>query len=236
MKIVLVHGGWQGGWAWDDVAAALEEKGHETFHPTMLGHEKDDNRAGVTLSKMADDLIARIKDQDWTEFAIVGHSGGGPLAQLVADAMPDAVKNITFVDAWVLHDGECINDVLPAELVGGLTAMASASPDNTVPMTRELLDNAFMQDADAESLDRFAQRLISSPMGWLDQPIRLNSFWAKKHPSAYVFLKEDMAMPSEVYRNMASRLENPKTAESPGSHQAMMTRPRELADAIDSVL
>ena len=44
MKIVLVHGGWQGGWAWDDVASALEEKGHETFHPTMLGHEKDDDR------------------------------------------------------------------------------------------------------------------------------------------------------------------------------------------------
>jgi hypothetical protein len=93
-----------------------------------------------------------------------------------------------------------------------------------------------MQDANAESLDLFAQRLISSPMGWLDQPIRLNNFWAKNHPSAYVFLKDDMAMPPEVYRNMASRLDNPKTAESPGSHQAMMTRPRELADAIDGVL
>jgi pimeloyl-ACP methyl ester carboxylesterase len=37
MQFVLVHGGWQGGWAWDAVAARLRAHGHEVLAPTLRG-------------------------------------------------------------------------------------------------------------------------------------------------------------------------------------------------------
>ena len=78
MRIVLVHGGWQGGWAWDGVVAELTKAGHEVWAPTLQGHGDNDDRAGVTLSTMADNLIGRIADKGWDRFVVVGHSGGGP--------------------------------------------------------------------------------------------------------------------------------------------------------------
>ena len=41
MKFVLVHGGWQGGWVWDEVSRLLEPGGHEVFAPTLRGMEED---------------------------------------------------------------------------------------------------------------------------------------------------------------------------------------------------
>ena len=113
MRIVLVHGGWQGGWAWDGVVAELAKAGHEAWAPTLQGHGDNDDRAGVTHSTMADNLIGRIADKGWDRFVVVGHSGGGPIIQLVAEAMPEQVEQAIFIDAWVLADGESINAILP---------------------------------------------------------------------------------------------------------------------------
>ena len=35
MQIVLVHGGWVGGWVWDGVADELRRMGHEVIAPTL---------------------------------------------------------------------------------------------------------------------------------------------------------------------------------------------------------
>src|SRR5689334_14205709 len=35
--IVLVHGGWTGGWNWRDVERRLRSAGHEVYTPTLTG-------------------------------------------------------------------------------------------------------------------------------------------------------------------------------------------------------
>ena len=40
------------------------------------------------------------------------------------------------------------------------------------------------------------------------------------------------SLPLEIYQANASRLRKPKTTEAPGSHEAMLSRPLELAAAI----
>jgi len=106
MQIVLVHGGWQGGWAWDGVADELRRMGHEVIAPTLRGLEDGDvDRSGVTMSMMARDLIDQVRELTQLDIVLVGHSGGGPLIQLVAEAMPERIGRVVFVDAWVLRDG-----------------------------------------------------------------------------------------------------------------------------------
>jgi pimeloyl-ACP methyl ester carboxylesterase len=82
MKFVLVHGGWQGGWAWDGVSALLRAGGHEVFAPTLRGlAEGATDRAGVSLADMGAGLIQEIEEQDSHDCVVVGHSGGGPGAR-----------------------------------------------------------------------------------------------------------------------------------------------------------
>lgn len=236
MRIVLVHGGWQGGWAWDGVVAELTKAGHEVWAPTLQGLGDNDDRAGVTLSTMADNLIGRIADKGWDRFVVVGHSGGGPLIQLVAEAMPEQVEQAIFIDAWVLADGESINAILPAELANFARGTAASSPDQSVPIPPPLFMTAFLQDGSEELHAQVEPRLVPTPGGWLDEPIRLRTAGTGDVPSGYIFLQEDRAVPQELYRASADRLTNPTTASSPGSHQAMLTRPVELAAAIVSVM
>lgn len=236
VRVVLVHGGWQGGWAWDGVVAALEQEGHEAWAPTLEGLGNDDSRAGVTLSSMSADLVKRIKEKGWDRFVLVGHSGGGPIIQLVAEELSDRIERAIFVDAWVLEDGESINSILPAELAEFARGAAAASPDQSVAIPAPLFMGAFLQDASEDLQKSVESRLVPTPGGWLDEPIHLRVAGTGTVPSGYIFLEQDQAVPSDLYRASASRLTNPVTATSPGSHEAMLTRPAELASAIVTVM
>ncbi|HEY0449349.1 alpha/beta fold hydrolase [Actinophytocola sp.] len=228
-----VHGGWQGGWAWDAVADNLRAAGHDVVAPTLRGLEEGDvDRAGITLHDMADDLVRQLDEQGLTDFTLVGHSGGGPVIQIVADRLRTQVRRVVFVDAWVLHNGECINDVLPRELAEAVAAMAAQTPDRTVAIPADMWQATFMQDAEESTLRDTVSRLVPSPYGWFDQPIQLARFWTDQPPSSFVFLRGDQAVPQEIYRAAAARLTNPRTVDCDGSHEAMLTHPKELAAAL----
>lgn len=237
MRVVLVHGGWQGGWTWYKVAPLLRAVGHEVFTPTLRGLEEGDvNRAGLTLDDLAGGLIDEIEDCDLDDFVLVGHSGGGPVAQLVADRFGHRVRRIVFMSAWVLHDGESIIDVHSAREAKALRAKAAQSLDNTVAIDTEQWASTFMQDATPEQLAATTHRLVPSPLGWFDQPIRLPRFFDLHLPASYVFLRDDHSAPKERYRDMAARLDDPLIVECDGSHQAMLTQPNAVADALRSAI
>ncbi|MEU4670454.1 alpha/beta hydrolase [Amycolatopsis sp. NPDC023774] len=233
MKIVLVHGGWQGGWAWDGMAEQLHAAGHDVFTPTLLAHEDGAvDRSGVTLTTMVEDLIDRIERPGFDRFVLVGPSGGGPVIQLVAQQRPERVERTVFVDAWVPADGECINDLLPDELVGAVTALAEQSTDNSVTLPPEMFLGAFMQDADEALAASVAARIAPSPLGWLTEPVRLSRFFTSGLPSSYVFLPQDQAVPKTAYERSATRLADARIVECSGSHEAMLTHPAEIAKAL----
>lgn len=233
MEIVLVHGGWQGGWAWDGVAAELRAAGHDVWAPTLIGSEDGPrDRSAVTLSTIAESLIAALEERGTERLVLIGHSGGGPVVQLVAQALGDRVDRAIFVDAWVLADGESINDVVPAENVEGVRALAATTPDGSVPMPAELWSAAFMQDATAAELDAVLPRLVPVPFGWLDERVSIAEHWDRDLITGYLFLDDDLGMPSEIYESSAARLRDPLIGHAPGSHQAMLTRASELAKAL----
>lgn len=234
MQFVLVHGGWQGGWCWDAVTAALQSAGHDVFSPTLRGSEEgvEVDRTGVTLTGIGEGLVDTISRHDLDGIVLVGHSGGGPAAQYAADRLVERTRRIIFVDAWVLHDGEAINDVLPAPLVESSARAAAQSTDQSVPMELRVWADHFMNGAAAEVTHAAFSRLVPVPFGWLSESIFLPRFWGAALPSSYVFLRQDRAAPSELYRTMAARLDHPRLVECDGPHEAMLTHPDLVAAAL----
>lgn len=237
MKVVLVHGGWQGGWAWHMVAPLLHSAGHAVFTPTLHGLDEGDvDRAGLTLSDLASGLIQEIEDRNLDDFVLVGHSGGGPVAQLVADRVGQRVRRIVFMSAWVLCDGESILDVHTPTEAATLRANAARSLDHTIVMDTEHWASSFMQDATPRQLAATTNRLVPTPLGWFDEPIKLPRFFDLHLPASYVFLRDDRSAPKERYRAMAARLDHPAIVECDGSHQAMLTRPHAVANALRAAI
>lgn len=233
MQFVLIHGGWQGGWCWDGVVSQLQAGGHSAWAPTLHGSEAGPvNRSGITLQDTADGLITAFLERDLHDVILVGHSGGGPVIQLLADRLETRIQRLVFVSGWVLLDGEAIIDHLPQAAIDALTASAASTPDATVPVDPELWKNAFMQDGTPEQWAAVLPRLTPYPLAWLTQPIHLTRFYSLNLPAGYIFLRQDQAAPQEMYQLMAHRLSHPRLVECEGSHEAMFTKPAELTAAI----
>jgi hypothetical protein len=78
----------------------------------------------------------------------------------------------------------------------------------------------FMQDATPAQLAEATSRLVPTPIGWFDEPITLPRFFDLELPAGYVFLRDDLSAPRELFQQMAERLHGPRIVEAGGGHQA----------------
>lgn len=233
MRFLLVHGGWQGGWCWDQVAVRLRAAGHEVLAPTLAGLGPDAaDRFDISATEMARRLADDLREQDLRGLVAVGHSGGGPVIQLLHEFIPDRLDRLVFVDAWVLADGERVYDVLPAPLAESLQAAADASPDRLIPMPGDFWRHGLCNDMPEEVASGWLDRVVPCPDGWMSDRLRLPGFAGSTVPASYVFLADDVSVARDVFESCAARLRQPSVATSPGGHEAMLSQPAALADAL----
>src|SRR4051812_29010728 len=105
---VLVHGSWVGGWFWAPVAEQLRSQGHRVFTPTQtgLGERKHLLSRDVTLDTFVVDLVNVIEAEELRDVILVGHSSAGAPITGVADRMPERIRHLVYLDAFVLQNGQ----------------------------------------------------------------------------------------------------------------------------------
>lgn len=97
MDVILIPGLWLDASSWRDVVPALEAAGHRAHPLTLPGVGDAAGTSGVTLRDWIAEVVTRI-DALPGPLALVGHSGGGNVAWGAADARPDRVSRVVFVD------------------------------------------------------------------------------------------------------------------------------------------
>lgn len=105
----MVPGGWQGGWAFDSVAAELVGKGHQVHAVTLSGLELDgpaDVERPPNLDDHIDQVAGIIDDVAEGPVALCGHSYGGMVISGVADRLSHRLSQLVFIDAYVPDDGD----------------------------------------------------------------------------------------------------------------------------------
>jgi pimeloyl-ACP methyl ester carboxylesterase len=114
--IVIVHGAWGGAWAFRKVDALLREKGFNVYRPQLTGQGERVHlsRPDIGLSTHIEDVVNTILYEDLHDVILVGHSYGGMVITGVADRVPDRIKRLVYLDAFVPNDGESV-----MSLVGG---------------------------------------------------------------------------------------------------------------------
>lgn len=113
---VVVHGAWQSAGTWDRLIPLLEQRGHRVIAPILsgLGTDQDHISREITLARHVQDVsmqLSHIEDKA----VLVGHSYAGMIISGVVEAVPERVKALIFLDAFIPEDGQSVLDLLPPE-------------------------------------------------------------------------------------------------------------------------
>src|SRR4030095_12865445 len=113
-SFVLVHGAWHGSWCWKRVRRSLQAKGYNVFTPTLTGVAERSHLLSrdVTLETHIMDVVNLIRWEELSDLVLCGHSYGCVISG-VADRLPDRIRSLVYLDAFVLEDGEQLLQHIP---------------------------------------------------------------------------------------------------------------------------
>lgn len=110
MDIILIPGLWLSASSWDPVLPALRDAGHRVHPLTMPGVGASSNdSASIGITDWVHAVVDLI-DELTGGVIIVGHSGGGNVAWGAADARPDRISRVIFVDTVPPPPGQSISE------------------------------------------------------------------------------------------------------------------------------
>jgi pimeloyl-ACP methyl ester carboxylesterase len=231
MRFLLVHDAWHDGSLWDPVAGHLRAAGHEVHAPTVAGHGGDATRE-VDHARCTDSVVRFAVDRGLSDLVLVGHGFGGTIVSKVAEAMPERLQRLVYLNAFVLADGESLKDAVPAPYRDLFGALAEASSDDTLTMPFRLWREAFVNDADLETAQRTYALLSPQPYQPFVDKLDLGRFYSLQLPASYVNCTEDIALPHGEFGwfpRMANRLGLYRLVQMAGGHETLLTAPRRLA-------
>jgi pimeloyl-ACP methyl ester carboxylesterase len=110
---LICHGAWSGGWSWKKMRSLVRAAGHEVLTPTYtgLGERAHLVHPMVDLETHIQDVLSVIAYEDLADFILIGHSYGGMVATGVADRVPEKVRHLMYLDAFVPADGQSLDDL-----------------------------------------------------------------------------------------------------------------------------
>ena len=226
--VVLVPGFWLGAWAWDELIAALHERGVQALALTLPGLEPDHpDRGTVRL----EDHVAAIEDAlalapQGARTVLVAHSGAAVPATVALDRHVDDVDHVVWVDTAPVVDGYAI-----APDAVGAEHPLSAQYD-------EELEQGSMAGLSEEQLSRFRELAVPQPAGSMRESVSLHDERRLDVPGTIVCT----AFPAADYRSYAEQgmpflagvlaYRETELVDLPTGHWPMWSRPAELADII----
>ena len=105
---VIVHGAMGGGWDWRAVDSMLSLNGDRVVRVTLTGLGERVHLASpaIGLTTHIDDVVNTILWEDLHDVILIGHSYGGMVITGAADKVPDRIRRLVYLDAFLPDSGE----------------------------------------------------------------------------------------------------------------------------------
>ncbi len=231
--IILIAGHWLGAWAWDEVLEHLTDGHSRAIAMTLPGLDADDpERAEKTLDDQAaaiQTVMSRAGVSEDQPATLVAHSGANAPVSLVLDRHPELVSRVVWVDSGPMATGTAFAADLPAEV-----------EELPLPSFDALAQQASLEGLSAEVLERFRARAVPQPGPVLRQPVELTNDARRTVTTTLVCCSIPSAQVLELTRAghpmfaEVAHLEHLDVVDLPTGHWPMWSRPRDLAEAIQS--
>jgi pimeloyl-ACP methyl ester carboxylesterase len=223
---ILVPGAWHGAWCWHKLIPRLQQSGARVIAP---------------------DLPAGGSFDDWTQFVgaiverepgcvLLGHSRGGAIASRVAELVPDAIRRLVYLAAYLLPDGESVAEEARRDTGSCLVPnMLSVRRGITCQIRDEALRETFYGSCTNEDFEYARARLVPEPLRVLAAPVRTSAGRFGRVPRAYVETLRDRAVTLPAQRRMQSVLPCDPVFALDTDHSPFLSQPEALARILISI-
>jgi pimeloyl-ACP methyl ester carboxylesterase len=230
---VLVHGSFHGAWCWHRITAALERSGHAVTAVDLPSAGIDPTPAsGVTLDAQVGTVIALL-DQLALPVILVGHSAGGPVISMVAEARRERVVKLVYVAAYLLESGRSVVSTLPEDT------------DSLVPPNLTVLDGGVFVRLDAvrdvfygncDDADVALARSLLRPIGFATTgaPVTVGPRFESVR-RFYVECRRDRAVTPAFQRAMYTTLPCERVFTLRTDHSPFFSRPAALRRVLETI-
>lgn len=125
---LCIHGGWAGGWQWSGPADLLARMGHRVFRPSLTGMGERYHLAApeTNLSLHIRDVLQVIEYEGLADFILVGFSYGGMIATGVTDRIPEKIRFLVYLDAFIPRPGESLFDIFGSKITDRLDSISES--------------------------------------------------------------------------------------------------------------
>src|SRR5262249_4030992 len=125
---------------------------------------------GVSLDTHITDIVNLIHWEELNDIVLCGHSYGGAVVTGVADQMPNRIRSLVYLDAFVLDNGESVAQHVPRDQWKQLAEGAKSLGDGfkVPPIPPEVFKVKRTEDA-----DRMRRLCTMHPIRCFEQPIKL---------------------------------------------------------------
>lgn len=216
-SVVLVHGAFSDGSAWNRVIPILQDAGVAV------------SAAQLPLSSLSGDAetVSRLIDLQDGPVVLVGHSYGGNV--ITQAGAHENVEALVYVAGFALDAGQSMSDLLEGQPRAPWQAEAIADGDGYIRLSQAGIAEHFAPD-----LPPAETALIAATQGPIQYKINYEApsvaAWSM-HPTYYVLTENDRIVPPKLQGFFASRMGAETTAIS-SSHAAMLTQPEAVAQVI----
>ena len=237
---VLVPGFWLGASVWRAVADTLSGRGH-AVHPVDLSGMGERAHLGspeTDLTTHVDDVVRLLEQHDLHDVVLVGHSYGALVTTGAADRVPERVARLVYIDAGPLPDGMAQADFDGPDARAANEDLVMAHGEGwklpPPPWAALAAGTPEVDDAAVAALVEGSQ-----PQPWLTatQPVALTGAWERlPRPAVLCSLsREQLRQMAPHTPAFAHLVDGDWTyVELPTWHWPMVSRPAELADALES--
>lgn len=234
---VLVHGSFQGPYAWQYVKAQLEQAGQKVVVVELPGHGQDQTPpATLTLNSYRDKVIKAI-DSISGKVVLVGHSLGGAVITAVADSIPGRIEKLVYLAGFVPANGQSVIDLNSMDPNSQLTPALMPSADfSTASVANDKLLPIFCQDGNATVNQLLIANNRPEPAPPLYSKIVLKNPAMVSIPKYYIHTSQDRAITISLQNQMvaAAGITNIYTINS--SHSPHLSMPNEVTNILLQII
>lgn len=228
---LFVHGAFHGGWCFDLLRPLLEKEGHQVITPTLSGVGERAHLAEVgtiTLDTHVKEIVELIEWNDLKDVRLAGHSYGGMVITGVADAVPDRVESLIYLDAMTPESGDTVFSLLPSLLSPFVQASAAHGGTLVAPFP------AAGFGVGPEFQEWVDSKLTLHPICCFTQSIRLTGAHKQIRKRVMVYNSRDIGIvtPYEADYEGLRGAEDTHVYALPVGHDIMIDGAAELAEII----